>query len=280
MFRLSTARYGRLLLIVTLLLGFYNLLVETGPVGTSYLVGDKLSKVPFELGAPVSAAYWLPTDWVVSSWLPKILLAGYVVGAFLWLFHWGVPWVGWLTTICYTLGASVYLQTQTHVGHSFQLANQILVILALWYTFYGKRIKQGELSFPSWVLELSVLAVAVFYGLAGLNKVWYHGLDWFGGLNMQLFVHLFGQRDSVVCQSILESRSLAVWGQVFTVMVEIGALLALFPRFRILVGLGLTALHAGIWLVFGWPFLANTVLIVLLLFPFYDRLDGKSSLAP
>lgn len=270
----TTPRVGQKILAVLLLLGFYNLVFEAVPNSAGYLVGDSLSHWSSSPAQAVSLVAWFPQSLIHSRPLFWFLVSSYAVFGLLWFLRKWVPWSAWGACLSHTLAISLYLQTQTYVSHSFQLVNQILLIHALWYSLEATRIKAAMQQacfedaplYPRWVMELSVLAIAIFYGLAGLNKIRYHGLDWFDGLNMQLFVHLFADHQSQFTGWLLNDRALARWGQILTVLVEIGAFLALIPRLRGFVAIGLLGLHLGIYVVFGWPFLANVGTLTVVLF--------------
>lgn len=58
-----------------------------------------------------------------------------------------------------------------------------------------------------------------------------------------------------------------------SIVFEVFAPLAILPRCRFWIGLGLVAMHLGIITVFGWGFHGNMIFIALLMFPFQSWLE-------
>lgn len=225
---------------------------------------------------PATVLSWLPDALVLDPRLRYACFAVYVVAAGIWLAGRLVPWSGWLAAVAFTSAMALHHEAWDQTNHTTHLTAVLLITCALWYHFEASGIRRAraEQSFlstplyPRWAYELSILTVGLFYGWAGLSKLLDSGLGWPNGVSLQLWVREFGDPSSLFGAALLANRPLAVALQVTTLAVELAALLAIvIPRLRLLVGLGLTAFHAGVVLVFGWGFHANAVIVLILLIP-------------
>jgi hypothetical protein len=98
---------------------------------------------------------------------------------------------------------------------------------------------------------------------------------------LQLWTTLDGGH-SFLSRIILSDRRVAAAFQAFSLLAEIGALFALLPRLRPIVGLLIIGFHAGSMAVLGVAFEANAILVALVLLPFprwvpawADRLEAS-----
>jgi hypothetical protein len=66
---------------------------------------------------------------------------------------------------------------------------------------------------------------------------------------------------------LLSSRTFTAWLQGFTMAIETAGVLALFPRLRTWIGLGLLAFYAGVLITFDYGFQFNAVLTAVYLLP-------------
>jgi hypothetical protein len=222
----------------------------------------------------------------VLSFLPDALLLDrraslacgvlFVVGAGLWLLRRALPWSAWLAALGFTALVALYLENACQATHVAHLTNLLLLVYALWYSFYAAEIRAADregrfwrtLLYPRWVYALSVFTVGLFYGLSGLGKLWESGPGWANGTSLQLWASLWGDPTSVWTRLILADRRLAAALQALTLAGETGALLAIiWPPARLVVGLALIGFHVGAIAVFGWGFHANLLILVLVFLP-------------
>jgi hypothetical protein len=200
----------------------------------------------------------------------------FVLGAILWVAGLLLPWSGWLCALSFTAVVALYLENASQATHVAHLTNVLLLLHALWYHFYAAEIRHARREgcfwqrdlYPRWVHSLSVFAIGMFYGLAGLSKLLEGGLGWANGVSLQLWVSLWGNPDSLWTQLILDNRNVARALQWATLLSEVGALPALFlPRFRLACALALVGFHIGQIAVFAWGFHANMILLLLVFAP-------------
>lgn len=184
----------------------------------------------------------------------------------------------------YATAVSLYLERRPYVDHTLQLVALVLLHGALWLVLAddgpppraGLREWATRGAAPRWVVGLSRLAVGAFYTWSGLAKLHTSGLDWANGVSLQVWVQAFG-RPGRLASRLLEDVALAAALQWAVLAAELLALPALaHPATRTMVGLVLLAFHAGQWLLFGWEFHANAVLLVLLYLPVDRLLRGRT----
>jgi hypothetical protein len=200
----------------------------------------------------------------------------FFAGAALWLARRALPWSSWLAALAFTALVALYLESASQATHVAHLTNQLLLVYALWYHVEARAIRAADRAgrfwstplYPRWAHELSVLAVGLFYGWAGLSKLLASGLAWPNGTSLQLWVRLFGDAEAWASRLILADRRVAEAMQWLALLGETSGLLAIvWPRARPLVGATLIAFHLGQIAVFGWGFHANLLILALVLLP-------------
>jgi vitamin K-dependent gamma-carboxylase-like protein len=228
--------------------------------------------------APTSLLSFLPADLLLSRGLIVACGAAFAAGAALWAARRLVPWSGWLTALSFNAVVALYLENSSQETHVAHVAGGFLLIYALWYTFYGREIREADRQgrfwrtalYPRWVYSLSVFYLGLFYALSGFNKIAVSGLGWANGLSLQLWAELFGFKDSVFTQAILSSRMAAAAMQWAALLGECGGLVAVVSaRLRPLMGLLLIGFHVAQICVFGWGFHANMLMLALVFLPAY-----------
>lgn len=238
------------------------------------------------VGDPVTLLAWLPAEVLFDDVLYWTLRWAFVGFAVLWALHLALPWSSWLAALAFTATVSVYQQRWSSVDHTLHVTNMALLAWALGYHAAAgvmrRARRQGRFwstpVFPRWTRWLAVVHVALFYGLAGISKLRVSGLDWPNGLSLQLWIHVFGQRDTAMSQWLLGHRGAAAAVQWAALTVELSALAAPLSRLaRPVVGLALVAMHVGIWRSFGWSFAGNVVVAVLVLLPVEELADRLGS---
>lgn len=228
---------------------------------------------------PVTLLSWLPADVLHSPAMLLAMRGVLLVGAGLWLFQRLLPWSCWLTVIGFTGVWSLHVETTYNAAHIFHMANNLLVIQALWVTFYAREIRASLRAgtywttplVPRWVVLAGVAYIGIFHTAAGLTKLIYSGPAWANGVSLQLWTHLFSPRHWMPSASmILGSRTLAAALQWGTLVIETAGVLAIFPRLRTAIGVGLLAFYAGVLLTFDYGFHFNALFTALYFLPF-DR---------
>jgi len=100
------------------------------------------------------------------------------------------------------------------------------------------------------------------------------GFLWADGLTLQLWILARGQHEGWLGALLVAHRSLAMLLQVSGLVFELTFPLALvFPRFRLFVGLFITAFHLANIVMLDVDFVANTVVLwtFFYLWPLFER---------
>ncbi|HVS34531.1 MAG TPA: hypothetical protein VMS17_03050 [Gemmataceae bacterium] len=228
---------------------------------------------------PTSLLSFLPADLLLHRGL--ILGCGvlFAAGAVLWALRRLTPWAGWLTAFSFNAVVALYLENSSQETHVAHVAGGFLLIYALWYHFYRREIREADRErrfwrtalYPRWVYSLSVFYLGLFYGLSGFNKLAVSGLSWPNGVSLQLWVELFGLKDSVFTQLILANRTAAAAMQWAALIGECGGLVAIVSKhLRPVIGLLLIGFHVAQICVFGWGFHTNMAMLALVFLPVYS----------
>jgi hypothetical protein len=197
------------------------------------------------------------------------------VGIVLWAFNRWLPWSCWLTVVGFTGVWSLHVETTYNTAHIFHMANMLLVIQALWITGDASLIKQrlADRTYwrtplvPRWVSLASIAYIGIFHSAAGISKLFFSGPYWASGTSLQLWTFLWGYPWSPTTRMILGSRSFTRTLQTLTLVVESTAVLAVFPRLRPWVGLGLLGFYAGVLATFDYGFQFNAILTAVYFMP-------------
>ena len=224
---------------------------------------------------PSTALSWLPKnmlDWPSLYWLLRGVL---VVGAALWFWQRFLPWSCWLTVLGFTALWSLHVENCWHTNHCFHLANNLLIIQAIWMTSCAAEIQAAirERRYwttplvPAWVTLAAVAYIGIFHTAAGLSKLSFSGLGWANGTSLQLWTHLWGRPWSPTTQMILGSRTFTQGLQMLTLVVETGGVLAIFPRLRTWIGLATVGFYLGVIATFDFGFQFNLLFTALYLLP-------------
>lgn len=254
-------------------------------IGTLLATAAALACWPFavhegERRGFVSLLSWLPDDFVRSGWTWYAFRSGLLAGIALWAFQRLLPWSCWLVVIGFTGLWSLHVETTYNTAHIFHMANMLLVIQALWITGDAALIRQRlrDKTFwklplvPRWVSLASLAYIGIFHTAAGLSKLWFSGPAWANGTSLQLWTYLWGRPWSPTTQLILSSREIAQALQVLTLIVETAGVLAVLPRLRPWIGLGLLAFYFGVLATFDYGFQFNALFTALYFLPVEDRL--------
>ena len=223
----------------------------------------------------VTLLHWLP-DAVLGSpvlfWAFRGML---LTGVALWLVQRGVPWSCWLVVVGFTGLWSLQVENTHNTNHIFHMTNMLLVIQAIWITADAPAIKQALATHnywttplvPRWVSLASIAYIGIFHTAAGLSKLWFSGPGWATGTSLQIWTYLWGYSWSPTTQLILSSRTFTQVLQVLTLIVETAGILALIPRLRTWIGLGLLAFYIGVLATFDYGFQFNALLTALYFLP-------------
>lgn len=178
-----------------------------------------------------------------------------VLSCVLWLLNWLTPLSCWFAVLSFAGLASLRIENSTELCHTYSLIGMLLVVHALWYTFYSGRISANtgtapNRCYPAWVLWLSVFVIAWFHTLSGVGKWmvadpdWANGWLWADGVSLQLWLKSFGNQDSRLVQFLLQEVALARAVQQAILVIELTAILAvLAPAFRRVVGVALAVYY-------------------------------------
>lgn len=224
---------------------------------------------------PTTVLSWLPYHWLDSTLMIWVCRAMLAVGGLLWLFNRWLPWSCWLATAGFTALWSLHVETTHNTAHIFNLPNMLMVIQSLWITFEAKEIraaiKAGKYYqtplMPRWVFLTGVAYIGLFHTAAGLTKLVYSGTGWANGVSLQLWTHLWGRSWAPTTWLILSSRTFTRILQVATLVIETAGVLAIFPRLRPWIGLGILGFYAGVLLTFDYGFHFNALFTALYLLP-------------
>ena len=236
--------------------------------------------VPFEVQPgprqwPATLLSWLPPSLLASSATFWVFRGALWIGAMLWAFNRLLPLSPWLTVVGLTGLWSLHVENATNTNHCFHMANNLLVIYAIWATVEGREIRAAirEKRYwttplvPRWVTLGCIAYIGLFHTAAGLSKLYYSGPGWANGISLQLWTHLWGRPWMPTTQVILASRTFTQWLQVGTLVIETAGILAIFPRLRTLIGLATLAFYAGVLLTFDYGFQFNALFTALYLLP-------------
>lgn len=235
-----------------------------------------------ERNSPVTILSFLPED-VLTSWLLFTVCRWFlVIAGSLWALQLLLPLSCWLTVVAFTAVVALFNENASTISHIFNLPTIVLIIHAMWYHFYHRAITQSlargcfwrTCIYPYWVFYLSVFCIAMFHTNAGLSKLTESGPLWANGVSLQLWLHLWGRHDSFLSALIVSNRSLAIALQGSTLVIETGAILAIFSaKMRIGIGVGLLCLYCGIIESFGYQFMYNAILVAVFVLPLNTALD-------
>ena len=232
------------------------------------------------------------------SWLPPAVLNSHAafwtcrgvlwLGAILWALNRLLPWSCWLTVIGLTGLWSLHVENTTNTNHCFHLANNLLVIYAIWATVDAREIKAAIVEkrywttplVPRWVTLGCIAYIGLFHTAAGLSKLWFSGADWANGISLQLWTHLWGRPWMPTTQMILASRTFTQWLQIGTLVIETAGILAIFPRLRTFIGLATLGFYAGVLLTFDYGFQFNALFTALYLLPVERWLQRRTGFQP
>jgi hypothetical protein len=219
--------------------------------------------------------FWLPDALLDSPalfWLFRLLL---VAGILLWAFRLALPWSCWLTTIAFTGLWAVHVENTYNTSHIFHMANMLLVIQSIWHTADAAAIKSALASrtywttplVPRWVSLASIAYIGLFHTAAGLSKLTESGPGWASGTSLQIWTYLWGYSWSPTTQLIVSSRTFTRFLQVATLIFETAGILAIVPRLRPWIGLGLLAFYVGVLATFDYGFQFNAAFTALYFLP-------------
>ncbi len=218
---------------------------------------------------------WLPDALLDSPAMFWLFRATLVIGIVLWAAHRWLPWSCWLTVVGFTGLWSMHVENTYNTAHIFHMANMLLVIQAIWHTADAVTIK-GALAqraywstslVPRWVSLASIAYIGIFHTAAGLAKLAESGPGWASGTSLQIWTYLWGYSWSPATHAIVSSRTLTRILQIATLVFETAGVLALIPRLRPWIGLGLLAFYAGVLATFDYGFQFNALFTGLYLLP-------------
>lgn len=249
--------------------------------------------VPFEVQAgprqgPATLLSWLPDELLASSTMFWTFRALLWIGAILWALNRLLPASPWLTVIGLTGLWSLHVENTTNTSHCFHMANNLLVIYAIWATVDAREIRAAVSSgrywttplVPRWVTLGCIAYIGLFHTAAGLSKLAFGGPGWASGISLQLWTHLWGYDWSPTTQMILSSRTFTRWLQIGTLVIETAGILAMFPRLRTLIGVATLGFYAGVLLTFSYGFYFNALFTALYLLPVERWVESRAGFQP
>jgi len=120
---------------------------------------------------------------------------------------------------------------------------------------------------PRWVSLASIAYIGLFHTAAGISKLAFSGPAWASGTSLQIWTYLWGRPWSPTTQLMLSSRSFTQSLQIATLVMESTAVLAVIPRLRLWIGLGLVGFYVGVLATFDYGFQLNALLTALYFLP-------------
>lgn len=236
--------------------------------------------IPFRMSDGVrhghtTLLFWLPDDLLDSPamfWLFRgVMLAGIV----LWTINRWLPWSCWLATLGMAGLWSMHVENTTNTSHIFHMANMLLALQSIWITADADEVKDALANgaywrsrlVPQWLSLASIAYIGLFHTAAGLSKLWFSGPGWASGTSLQIWTYLWGYSWSPTTHWIVGSRTFTQWLQIATLAIETAGVLALVPRLRPWIGLGLLGFYAGVIATFDYGFEFNALFTGLYLLP-------------
>jgi hypothetical protein len=224
---------------------------------------------------PVSLLSWLPDAVIRSPYCFAFCRIVLLVGTAAWLAQKWLPWSCWLVVVGFTGLWSLHVETTYNTAHIFHMANMLLVIQAIWITADAPLVRQRladgaywqQPIVPRWVSVASIAYIGLFHTAAGLSKLFLSGPSWANGTSLQLWTYLWGRPWMPTTQAIIASRSFTQGLQWLTLVVETAGILAIFPRLRPWIGVGLLGFYAGVLATFDYGFQLNALLTAIYLLP-------------
>jgi hypothetical protein len=166
-------------------------------------------------------------------------------------------------------------ENTTNTSHIFHMANMLLALQPIWITSDAAKIKHALASgtywqsrlLPRWLSLAAIAYIGLFHTAAGLSKLWLSGPGWASGTSLQIWTYLWGYSWSPTTHWIVGSRSLTQILQAATLVLETAGIVALVPRLRPWIGLGLLGFYAGVLVTFDYGFEFNALFTALYLLP-------------
>lgn len=252
--------------------------------------GVILTSLPFRVSAGdrqghATLLFWLPDavlDHPALFWGFRVVL---LAGVLMWARNYALPWSCWLVVVGYTGLWSMHVENTTNTAHIFNMANMLLVIQAIWITadarLIRERLRAGTFwrlpLVPRWVSLASIAYIGLFHTAAGISKLAFSGPAWASGTSLQIWTYLWGRRWSPTTQLMLSSRSFTQGLQILTLVMESAGVLAIVPRLRLWIGLGLVAFYVGVLATFDYGFQLNALLTALYFLPVESWLTRRAA---
>ena len=169
----------------------------------------------------------------------------------------------------------MHVENAHNTSHIFHMANMLLLIQSLWITSELGPICEAKSRgaywttpiVPRWVTLASIAYIGLFHSAAGISKLYFSGPAWASGTSLQLWTFLWGRPWSPTTQLILSSRTFTAWLQVGTLVIETAGILAIFPRLRTWIGVGLLAFYVGVIATFPYGFEFNALFTAIYFLP-------------
>ena len=226
-------------------------------------------------GGFVSFLSWLPDEVVRSAAVWMVMRGLLAVGIVLWWMQRWLPWSCWLVVVSFTALWSLHVETTYNTAHIFNMTTMLLVIQAIWITADAPLIRRQQANgtygqaplMPAWLTLASIAYIGIFHTAAGASKLLFSGPEWASGISLQLWTNLWGRPWSPTTQMMLGSREFTKWLQIFTLIIETAGVLAVFPRLRVWIGLGLVGFYGGVLATFDYGFQFNALLTALYFLP-------------
>lgn len=184
-----------------------------------------------------------------------------------------------LAPACFILLMSGVVETHYFTKHQTHFCAMAFLVVgaARFFGSAGGKASSAVEPLPRWAFALLLYYIAISYPFSGITKICHSGFDWANGKSLMMWVDVNAiNRDNLLFDSIVGSRSVARIMQSTTLFAELGAFLILLsPKARIPLGLLLAGFHMSVEFLMGLGFYGNIFIDFYILVVCYSVADYR-----